>query len=105
MSIMIFKLHICHVVFLRYLILNMKFNFISYKHRKSLKIVKMGILCENSSIREYIKITLNKIENNLDLEIQDRLVWNRPIYIYIYIYIYTYVYIYRTIPHKTILDL
>ena len=45
----------------------------------------MGILCENSSIREYIKITLNKIENDLDLELQDRLMWNGPIYIYIYI--------------------
>ena len=41
----------------------------------------MGILGENSSIREYIKINLNKIENNLDLELQDRLVWNGPIYI------------------------
>ena len=47
----------------------------------------MGILCENSSIREYIKITLNKIENDLDLELQDRLMRNGPIYIYIYIYI------------------
>ena len=47
----------------------------------------MGILCENSSIREYIKITLNKIENDLDLELQDRLMRNGPIYIYVYIYI------------------
>ena len=57
----------------------------------------MGILCENSSIREYIKITLNKIENDLDLELQDRLMRNGPIYVYIYMY--------RAIPHQTILEL
>ena len=46
----------------------------------------MDILCENSSIREYIKNTLNKIENDLDLELQDRLMRNGPINIYTYIY-------------------
>ena len=48
----------------------------------------MGILCENSSIREYIKITLNKIENDLDFELQDRLMRNGPIYIYIYVHFF-----------------
>ena len=51
----------------------------------------MDILCENSGISEYIKITLNKMENNLDLMNQDRLLWNGPISIYIYIYIYSVV--------------
>ena len=39
----------------------------------------MSILCENSSIRDYIKITRNTIENNLDLKLQDRFRWNGPV--------------------------